>query len=367
MKIVQAVHSFPPSHGGIEHHSYHLSRELCEAGNEVIVITAWDRGTLKRENLSGIDVIRHYSVDFPVFSSARLPIGAFYSLLRQNADIYAAHGYGSIMPLFASLTALLKGKPFVFTLHGYPELSGKRSRILHKFYKIFIAPIFLGIAKKVIVVSEKEALKIEKEVKKDKIIYIPNGIEDEFNAKLDISGKNKITYVGRLTEDKGVDSLIRVFAKIKDKYPELVLKIVGKDAGAKKKLEELARSLNVYPIFSEVPYKKMHYIYSDSKVVVLPSRYEGFSLVWLDAAASGRAMFSTPVGEAVKFYEQIYDENAAFFLFNNEKELEDKLLLFLENPDKYEEIIRRAKYITKEEYSWKNVAYQTLNVYKEVI
>lgn len=366
MKIVQAVHSFPPSRGGVEHHAYHISKELCNLGNEVTVITSRDPGTATEEEMRGIKVKRLYSLDFSLFSSARYPVGSLLKMLKEDADVYAGHGYGSLMPLFASLAALIKGKPFVFTLHSYPEVKG-RKRIFYHFYRFFIAPIFLNIAKKVIVVSKQEAKKLEKEVDSKKIVFIPNGIDAHFNARMDVSGKNRITYVGKLSEDKGIETLIRAFADVKKEYPGLVLNVVGRDDGMKKKLEKLASSLGIEAIFSEVPYKKMPYIYSESKAVVLPSKYEGFSLVWLEAMAAGRAIFSTPVGEALKLYEQVYDENAGSFLFSNQEELKEKLLAFLENPEKYQDIIRRAKYITKEEYSWGNVAAQTLNVYKEVI
>ncbi len=366
MKIVQAVHAFPPSQGGIEHHVYHLSRELHELENEVVVITTKDKGTKSRETIGGIEVKRFFSFDFPLFSAARLPLGAFFAMLGEDVDVYASHGYGSIMPFFASITAFLKRKPFVFTLHGYPEVRGKK-RIFYYFYKFFIAPIFLRIAKKIIVVSRATAWRIEKEADKNKIIYIPNGIEEKFDCELDYERKNKITYIGRLDEDKGIDTLMKAFSRVKNKHHGLVLQIVGKDEGAKAKLETLAKTLNIQPIFSYFPYEKIPEVYCGSKVIVLPSRYEGFSLVWLEAMSSGRPMFSTPVGEAEKLFDQAYDQNKDLFLFRNEDELVEKLIAFLDNERKYEKMVERAKYTVKEEYSWKNVASQTRAVYEELL
>jgi glycosyltransferase involved in cell wall biosynthesis len=362
MKILQSVHSFPPSSGGIEHHVYHLSRELHALGNEVVVITTRDEGTAGEEDFNGVKVKRFFSIDFPIFSSARLPLFAFFAMLRENPDVYASHGYGSIMPLFASIAALLNRKPFVFTLHGYPEVKGAK-RVFYYFYKFFIASIFLRIAKKVIVVSKASIPIISKECDPKKIIYVPNGIEDVFDCNLDYEKKNKITYVGRLDEDKGVDVLIRAFAKIKKYFPELELQLVGKDEGIKGKLEALANSLNIKPYFMEVPYHQMPEVYCESKAIVLPSKYEGFSLVWLEAIASGRPMFSTPVGEAPYLFEQAYGEKKERFLFKNEDELVVKLLRFLKSQKTFKKTIEKAKYIAKEEYSWGNVARLTENVY----
>ncbi|MFH1221776.1 MAG: glycosyltransferase family 4 protein, partial [Candidatus Micrarchaeota archaeon] len=228
-----------------------------------------------------------------------------------------------------------------------------------------IAPVFLWKAKKIMIVSRVTSWKIEKEVDQKKLVYVPNGIEDEFNCKDDYEKKNKITYIGRLDEDKGIDVLIRAFAAVKAKHPELTLQIVGKDEGVRKQLEELANSVGVRPAFVEVPYEQIPSVYCESKAIVLPSKYEGFSLVWLEAMASGRAMFTTPVGEAPNLFEQAYEKNKEDFLVKDEKDLAKKLENFIDNQEKYKKVIERAKYMIKEEYSWENVALQTQNVYNE--
>jgi len=366
MKILQAVHSYPPSSGGVEHHVYHVSKELASLGNEVTVMTARDRGTKPEETIAGVKIRRFNSFDLTMFSSVRFPLNSFFAMLNEDADIYASHGYGSVMPLLASIAALIKRKPFVFTLHGYPDFKGKK-RFFHCFYKYMIAPVFLNIAKKVIVVSRSNIKNLKKEVNSEKIVYIPNGIEGRFDCELNYSGKNNLLYVGRLNEDKGIDVLMKVFAKLKNRYPGLTLKLVGDDDGAKSKLEELARSLDIHPIFSTVPYDKMPSIYAESKAVILPSRYEGLSLVWLETMSSGRPIFSTPVGEAEELFDQAYDKNKDLFIFDDENELAEKLSAFLDGQEKYKNIIEKAKYIVKDEYSWKNVASQTRAVYEELV
>lgn len=366
MKVLQAVHSFPPSQGGVEHHAYHLSKELSDIGNDVVVVTVRERGAKPEEKMAGIRIRRFYSLDFSLFASARFPFTSFFAMLDEDADVYASHTYGSVMPLFASVAALIKRKPFVFTLHGYPDFKG-RKRFFHHIYKCLIAPVFLKIARKVIVVSKEGAEKMAKETDPAKIVYIPNGIEGRFDCEINYEKKNKLLYVGRLSEDKGLDVLMKAYAKIKEKYPDLTLKLVGSDDGEKNKLEELARSLDIHPMFSTVPYEKMPSIYADSKAVILPSRYEGLSLVWLESMSSGRPIFSTPVGEANSLFEQAYDTNKDRFLFRDENELAEKLAQFLENEEEYKKIVEKAKYIIKDEYSWKNVASQTRAVYEELV
>lgn len=366
MKILQAVHAFPPSQGGIEHHVYYLSRELAKTGNEVVVITTRDKETKPEEKIDSIKIKRLFTINFPLFSAARLPIGACLAMIKENADIYASHGYGSIMPLLAAIAAFVRRKPFLFTLHGYPIVKGKK-KIFYYLYKFFIAPIFLMLAKKVIVVSRVSIPLIERETAKEKITYVPNGIDRVFDCAPDYDKKTLLTYIGRLDEDKGIDVLLRAYARIKKDYPHIQLQIVGKDEGIKQKLQELATSLKIEVAFKEVPYERINEVYCESKAIVLPSKYEGFSLVWLEAIASGRPMFSTPVGEAPNFFEQVYEKNKGAFLFKNEDELVEKLQKFLKNEERYKKVIEKAKYIVNEEYGWENVALQTLVIYKEIV
>jgi len=364
MKIAQVAHLFPPATGGIEHHVYHLSKELANLKNEVTVYTTMVPGAKKEEKMDGMRVRRFPSLNFPLFSSVRFAPGMFPSLLSSDADVYASHGYGSLMPFMASIAAFLKRKPFVFTLHGYPKLKGKK-KFFQLFYKYFFASVFLRIAKKIIVVSRASINDIKGEVDQKKLIYIPNGIDSETFAVQPPEGKKAITYVGRLDEYKGVDTLVRAYARIRNGFPGTELWIVGKDEGIKPGLQKLANSLGVKIHFSEAPYDEIHRIYQNSAAIVLPSKYEGFSLVWLEAMASGRPMFSTPVGDGPALFEQAYGKNAEDFLFNSEEELIKKLTNYLKDPLKHRKTIERAEYIVKEEYSWENVARLTLNAYQD--
>ena len=362
MRIAQVTHLFPPATGGIEKHVYEICRQLVKSGDNVTVFTTSFGNAPKEETMEGFEVRRFFSLNLPVFSSVRFPPMLFFSLLRENFDVYCSHGYGSLMPFITSIAALIKRKPFVFTVHGYPRLKGL-SGIFQKLYGIFFASIYLRIAKRIIVVSQNSIADISKEVDARKLVYIPNGISaDEFSCDT-FRGRNTITYVGRLDEYKGVNVLIRAFARIHATNPELKLRIVGRDEGIKKGLEALADEQKVKVEFLDLPYSEMKRIYCESLAVVLPSRYEGFSLVWLEAIASKRPMFSTPVGDASILFDDVYGKHAEKFLFENEKELAERVIFFYQNQDSFEKIISSAERLCKEKYSWANVATRTRKIY----
>lgn len=96
--------------------------------------------------------------------------------------------------------------------------------------------------------------------------------------------------VGRLIRDKGFDTLIRAFALVQRRVR---LVILG-DGDSRIQLMRLVQELDVnadvdLPGFAENPFAYM----AKSAVVVLPSRYEGFGNVLVEAMACGTPVVST--------------------------------------------------------------------------
>ncbi|MBD3389932.1 glycosyltransferase [Candidatus Micrarchaeota archaeon] len=358
MKITQAVHSFPPEIGGVERHTYELSGYLSKMGEDVVVHT-----TVESKKQEKFAVKSHWGLRFPFFSSVIWVPFLGLKLAMEDTDVYVSHGYGSLMPFCTALASIITGKPFVFTVHGYPQLSGL-GRIAQWIYRNTVARVVLWRAKKIIVVSREAKYFLQGQTNKNKLVYIPNGVDtNEFQCPPFTEGEY-ITYVGRLDKDKRVGMLINAMGKMGKKEKLLV---AGNDEGERPGLVELAENLGVDAEFTRVEPEEMPRVYCYSKAIVLPSRYEGFSLVWLEAMASGRPMFSTPVGQAPELFREVYGENAEKFLFPDEEGLINRLNYFIENEEEFAEIVERAQEVVKEKYSWKAMAEKTLKVYESVV
>ena len=359
MRIIHITHSFYPDTGGIENHIYELARELSKK-NEVVVYAA---GRERRDYLAGKVLVRNY----PSFRIPFTPVNASpwlaIALLFEKGDVFHSHGFFSPYPLLAAKLAWLKGKPFVFTIHGYPKPSGAVHSLMVRLYAIFAAPIFLSLAKKIITVSEKDTKKLARY--RRKITFIPNGVNRTFSCKKPFASQNHITYIGRLSEDKRIGVLISAFSKLKGR--KLALRICGKDFGARKGLEKLAQETGDDVEFFETPYGQMPGVYCNSKAVVLPSEYEGMPLVWLEAIACSRPIFSARVGGAEKFFSELFGKNAEKFLFNDEDELLGKLGAFLKDERKYAPMVAKARKIILKEFSWSKAAARTEKAYKGAV
>ena len=102
-----------------------------------------------------------------------------------------------------------------------------------------------------------------------------------------------VVCVGRLCEQKGQDVLIRSLALLDDRSVHLTLVGEGPDRSA---LRALAMSLNVTQRVHFAGHADPRPYYRAADVVVLPSRWEGLSLVLLEAMACGSAILASDAG-----------------------------------------------------------------------
>ncbi len=90
-------------------------------------------------------------------------------------------------------------------------------------------------------------------------------------------------------------------------------------------------------------------------------------MVWLEAMAAGRPMFSTPVGQAPELFREVYGEDAEKFLFPDEDGLVERLEYFVGHEAEFVKIVERARKKVAKNYSWKATAEKTLKVYESLV
>jgi len=99
----------------------------------------------------------------------------------------------------------------------------------------------------------------------------------------------RFLYVGELTPRKGVDLLIRAFARLLESVPESLLVLIGKGVD-RESLESLAKTLgceNSVIFKGSVPYESVPTEMVSHDVFVLPTRLDVFGLVVAEAVACG--------------------------------------------------------------------------------
>ena len=296
-------------------------------------------------------VISGGAFSFPFFSGLKFPVKEVFEAWKADFDVMHIHGYGNFFSFFGAIVAAMKGKPLVWTIHGYPRISGAR-RLFYYVYRYLMAPFIFWKADRIISVSDDARRILSSETKKY-IVTMPNGIDLGLFSPGEAYGKQEFAcYAGRLDPDKGIFRMLEC-----TKRPVL---FIGPDEGSmreKLRMEAAAKKVDVK--FAEVEPEKMPSAYEKCRYVVLPSKYEGFPMTLLEAIAMERPFVSTDVGEVKKTLSTLFEKPEKFIISGDIQEKLDGL-------DK-ENLAAEMKAARNraEGYSWKNITAKLAEIYKE--
>ncbi len=169
--------------------------------------------------------------------------------------------------------------------------------------------------------AERSQLELLYGINHQKVTIIPPGVDthhfypippEEAKEAIGINPNERMAlFVGRIEPLKGVDTLLRAMAIVKRTCKQFVcphyLVIIGgdpeghpeRDTGEMGRLQELARSLGLDEIalfLGKRGQNTLPYYYSAAEVVVMPSHYESFGMVALEAMACGTPVIASRVG-----------------------------------------------------------------------
>lgn len=154
--------------------------------------------------------------------------------------------------------------------------------------------------RKIIAVSQSISSQIHSINKYAQIQVVYNGVQDCFllDRTTEIAViPNSILFVGRLDIfQKGLDVLLNAFTRICEANPEAKLWIIGSGKD-EEKFKEMLRS---HPNYKRIDFlgrmgdERIDWV-AKSEVVVMPSRFEGWGIVALEAAAQGKPVVGTNI------------------------------------------------------------------------
>ncbi|MEA3450222.1 MAG: glycosyltransferase [Patescibacteria group bacterium] len=211
----------------------------------------------------------------------------------------------------------------------------------------------LNQADKVRVVSSSLKKLVEKNSQAKNIVKFPAFTDLEiFLKESNINYELIITYVGWLYPLKGVDTLIKAFGKIKEKYPELKLEIIG-EGSERDKLEEFVQNKKIEDVefAGRLDLNDVKNRLKRSTCLVLPSYSEGLPRVLLEAAALKKPLIGTEVGGIPEIIED--GENGFLFTPGNVEELSLSIAKLINNKKLIESMGQAGRKIILKKYSGK--------------
>lgn len=280
---VFGTRGFPDIQGGVEKHC----EELYTSMPDKYKITVFRRKPFVKSNKT-YKMIRF--IDLPTVKTKGLEalIHSFLCTLyciAKRPEIIHIHNIGP--GLFIPLLKIV-GLKVILTYHSPNYEHSKWSYWTKKGLKLceFIAT---KGADKIIFVNNNQLKKFNTAIQA-KSIYIPNGIKEtikvnnsSFIKKLGLLPYQYILAVGRITQEKGFDYLIKAYNLLQDKSIKLVI-AGGCDHSSDytKRFIKEARSLHVI-LTGYMNEEQLGHLYTYAKLFILPSFNEGYPIVLVEA------------------------------------------------------------------------------------
>lgn len=179
-----------------------------------------------------------------------------------------------------------------------------------------------------------------------------------------------ITFIGRLSDQKGVDVLTRALASLLEKRNDFQFLLLGsgnaRDESALITLAEKSRNAGRVTILRGYDTRLAAKIYAAGDFFVIPSRYEPCGLTDFMAQLFGNLPIVHHVGGLVKVEDGetgfAYPRQSAAALAQT---MERALDVYLTDPAAIRDIQRQAVELIEKQYTWQKVSKQYLNLYKK--
>lgn len=336
MKICYLTNDVNPKNGGGRFAS-DLIAGIKRAGHQVVVLKEVDDG------LEGIPILKR---GFGMFISALRA----RKYLRDCDIVHAIDVYpNAIIAVFASLG--FNKKMFITALGTYSVAP------LYNNYASFLSKFTFKKTAGIISISNYTKNEISKVVSDVKITVINPGIEfDKFYLPREIAEEIYLLSVGALKQRKGYHISISAFAEAKKTIPGLRYKIIGsqRDRAYFRELVELVKKAGVekdVDFIQNVSDTDLREFYRRAKIFIMTSinhghHFEGFGLVFLEAAAAGLPVIGTlgnGIEDAVK-----NGHNGLLVQQNNIRSTATAIISIMSDSQKWEDMSRASYEWAKE-------------------
>ena len=384
MKILQGCVRYPPAPGGAETVVKAYSEGLRDLGHDVEVITTdlyTETPFVKKEmpsEVNGINVTRHKAYTVSGEAHYVLAPGRVQSFLSKEADVIHTHSYGYFQNHAGWIRERFQSTPWVITPHFHPSWSmwgGAKRKTLREFYDTVVGKGTMETADLITCVSkhEREMLVSEIGLSEDNIKIIYNGInwkdwevlpdKNIFRKAYPAVSEKFVLFAGRLATNKGLSDLISAMEVVDDESVDLV--ITGADMGLGKQLEKEASEKGVkMHRLGHIDDETYRSVLAAAEMLVLPSEYEAFGIVLLEAAAAKTAVIGTNVGGIPEAMSP--GKNGLIVEYNNIDNLSKSINILLEDEKLCKEMGLAGRDWAKN-FSWESIVKELEQEYRSII
>lgn len=342
-----------------------LIRYLSENENIDLDVVAFGREKKKIER----DNLKIHVIKQPRLFLAPFFLPGVIQTIRHELEEIAPdilHAYGSFIP-YSTLITFFGNYPRILTVIGIKAIEKKyQSKGLINLINTLNERYVISRIPNIIVESSCNKDILSK-MTRSNIYVTPNGVEfDKIQAIVPHSGgQPDILFVGRLSEEKGVDIVIRAMPILLSCLNFVNLYIMG-TGPQEEALKELVKSLDLeryVQFLGFVSEEEKFQYYKSSKIVVIPSRFDLSPITICEAMACGKPVVASDNTNS----EILVDgKNGLIFHSDDVNDLANKLLSLLKD-DQLSQRMAKEALEGAEECDWSKIIQRITGVYEEVI
>jgi D-inositol-3-phosphate glycosyltransferase len=212
----------------------------------------------------------------------------------------------------------------------------------------------------------------------DKRLFRPI-VEEAAIKETGLNFKNIALFVGRITKAKGLRILVKAIRRVKNKFDEeMKLVVIGGDVSGvmhskeeskeKKRLKRLIKKLDLEEdviFLGPVERELLPYFYSIADVCVVPSLYESFGLVAVEAMSCGTPVIASKVGGLKHTVRDGY--SGLHFLPGRSDRLAKAILKLITDTEKMDEIGINARLRVSREFGLEKTVNQIKDLYDQLL
>ena len=272
------------------------------------------------------------------------------------------------------------GVPHVTMFHTLGEIKNRASLSQHETaLRIESEAAIIAGADRVVCATQQERALIQQLYSADpeKVSVIPLGVDmgrfkpqdkDAARRELGLADERIVLFVGRIEPLKGIDILINAAAML-DSDVDCSVLIVGGDESSHTqvtKLRDLARQRGIdhrVAFAGAVDHDRLPLYYNAADICVVPSHYESFGLVAIEAMASGLPVVASRVGGLTGTVQD--GETGYLVPWLCPEPFAERIELLLDNEPLRRNLGEAAREAVGR-YRWENVATGVLEVYENL-
>ncbi len=367
---------------------HHIGKRLVERGHDVTVLTsnliAEKPDKLPDEEvIDGITIKRFRCLPFNPLNKFIFTPFIIPELFSINVDIF--HVF-SFLPTFiinsTCIVSQYRKKPLIITptyhpyrSHIYSNFVGKSVKVL---YDDLIGIKMLRIADCIIALTESEA-QYYRERGIENVHVIPVGVDitehnsknsdiKKFRKKFDLDDTcNTILFIGRMERRKGIPFLINSMQSVLKSFPNTKLLFVGSGPDSLEYLlklrgfNDIQESVILTGYLSQM---ELSCAYESADVVVIPSIFEAFSHIVIEAWAHKKPVIAS---KNIGLAEEISSENGELVDYGNNKALSTSILSLLSNKGLAKQKGENGYQLVQEKFRWNKIVTQLEGIYRSQV